>query len=83
MKRVFYLVMAVAALSFVSCGGATTKSAEESAEATTKAEGCCEEKKECADSCKTECPTKAEGCCEEKKECADSCKKECPEPKAE
>lgn len=80
MKKFFYLMMAVATLTMVSCGGATTKS--NSAETETKA--CCSETKECAKECAKECEKACEKKCDEaKKECAKACDKACDKVKEE
>ena len=85
MKKLFAMVMAVAAISFASCGNKTEKAECEDTTAceckcdTCKCDPCqCGEQK-CCDECpeKAECTEKAE--CPEKAECTEAPAAEAPE----
>ncbi len=73
MKRVFSLMIAVAAIAMVSCAGTPKSDKGEAAETKATTEGCCTETKA------EECGEKPAGACgeAEKSECESACESTC------
>ena len=68
MKKLFTLMVIVAAAAMVSCGGNKANKAAEAEAAVTE---CCEEAKECCGECEGECCKEGE-CQEEGKTCCEA-----------